>query len=77
MNNSIVVIKIIVITIIMLNVKIVYFPVDRKLVGHETFVVILNVGTEQETITLTDYIKNIPQVAVVRISSINAWYAEK
>lgn len=62
----------------MLIVTFILFVIDRKLEGHETFFVILNVGTEQETIVLYDYFQqSIPTTMIVRVSSLNSWQAEK
>lgn len=54
-----------------------FFLINRKLQGHETFLIILNIGTEQETITVNEHFDNVPAYAVVRISSINLLHAEK
>lgn len=54
-----------------------FFIVDRKLSGSETFIVILNVGTEQEPIMLKEYVDDISVNVIVRSSSINSYYAEK
>ncbi|XP_060864581.1 maltase 2-like [Metopolophium dirhodum] len=48
----------------------------RQLEGHETFYIILNVGTEQEAITLNEHFKDVPLHMIVRASSINSWHAE-
>uniref|UniRef100_A0A2S2QF41 alpha-glucosidase n=1 Tax=Sipha flava TaxID=143950 RepID=A0A2S2QF41_9HEMI len=48
----------------------------RKLEGQDTFYIMINVGTEQETITMNEHFNDVPHYMVVRTSSINAWYAE-
>ncbi|XP_026808060.1 maltase 2-like isoform X1 [Rhopalosiphum maidis] len=48
----------------------------RQLVDHETFYIVLNVGSEQETIILSELFKDVPLYMTVRSSSINAWQAE-
>jgi hypothetical protein len=57
------------------SVNIFYF--FRQLEDHETFYVVLNVGSEQETIILSEHFKDVPFYMIVRSSSINAWHAEK
>lgn len=54
-----------------------YFFIDRELEGYETFLVILNVGSEEEIITLSEHFNSIPPYMVVRISSINSYYIEQ
>lgn len=49
----------------------------RQLEGHETFYIVLNVGTEQEAIILNEHFKDVPLYMIVRASSINAWHSEK
>lgn len=51
--------------------------ISRQLEGHETFYIVLNVGTEQEAITLNEHFKDVPLYMIVRTSSINSWHAEK
>jgi len=51
--------------------------VYRKLEGNESFYVVINLGTEQEIITLYNDFKDVPYYMLVRSSSINAWQTEK
>ncbi|XP_050421279.1 maltase 2-like isoform X2 [Adelges cooleyi] len=48
----------------------------RKLKGHEDYYIILNIGSEQETIVLKKHFQNLPHNLIVRISSINSMHLE-
>ncbi|XP_075236441.1 maltase 2-like isoform X2 [Lycorma delicatula] len=52
------------------------FAFSRELPGFETYIIVINVGSERELVLLTDTMPLLPELLVVNISSTNSEYEE-